>query len=78
MNKLETMVDDELDAIETYVSKEIKVRVLMMNLLDSCQTLIIFLESSKVEDHKWQNVSTKLLNKKLITKKGETSQVGGK
>jgi len=46
------MVDDELDAIETYVSKEIKVRVLMMNLLDSYQTLIIFLESSKVEDHK--------------------------
>jgi hypothetical protein len=57
------MVDDELDAIETYVSKEIKVMVLMMNLLDSYQTLIIFLDSSKVEDHKWQNVSTKLLNK---------------
>jgi len=77
LNKLEAMVDDELDAIETYVSKEIKMRVLM-NLLDSYQTLIIFLKSSKVEDHKWQNVSTKLLDKELIKKKGETSQVGGK
>ncbi len=72
------MVDDELDAIETYVSKNIQVMVLMMNLIDSYQTLIIFLESSKVEDHKWQNMSTKLLNKELMKKKGETSQVGGK
>ncbi len=78
MNKLEAMVDDELDAIETYVSKNIQVMVLMMNLIDSYQTLIIFLESSKVEDHKWQNMSTKLLNKELMKKKGETSQVGGK
>jgi alpha-N-acetylglucosamine transferase len=78
LNKLEAMVDDELDAIETYVSKNIQVMVLMMNLIDSYQTLIIFLESSKVEDHKWQNMSTKLLNKELMKKKGETSQVGGK
>jgi len=35
LNKPEAMVDDELDAIETYVSKETKVRVLMMNLLDN-------------------------------------------
>jgi hypothetical protein len=78
LDKFEAMVDDELDAIETYISKEIKVMVLMMNLLNSYQTLIIFLESSKVEDHKWKNVSTKLLNKELMKKKGETSQVGGK
>ncbi len=78
MNKLEAMVDDELDAIEIYVSKKIKVMVLMMSLLDSYQTLIIFLESSKVEDHKWQNANTKLINNELMKKKGETSQVGGK
>jgi len=62
-----------LDAIEIDVFEEIKVMVLMISLLDSYQTLIIFLESSKVEYHKWQNMNAKLLNKELMKKKGETS-----
>jgi hypothetical protein len=67
-----------LDAIEIDVFEKIKVMVLMISLLDSYQTLIIFLEWSKVEYHKWQNMNAKLLNKKLMKKKGETSWVGGK
>jgi hypothetical protein len=49
LNKLGVMVD-ELDTIEvTSIPKEVKMMVMLMNLLDNYQILITSLESSKVE-----------------------------
>jgi hypothetical protein len=69
----------KFDAIEIAISEEVKVMVMLMSLFNNYQTLITSLESSKIEDWKWQNVSPKLLNEELMKKeKIETSQVSGK
>jgi hypothetical protein len=49
LNKLGAMVD-ELNTIEVTILEVVKVMVLLTSLLDSYQTLIISLESSKVEN----------------------------
>ncbi len=68
-----------LDAIKATIHKEVKVMVLIMNLLNSYQTLTTYLVLSTIEDCNWHNVNTRLLNEELMTKeKVETSQVGGK
>ncbi len=46
-----------------------KVAVLFISLLDNYQHLITALESLKLEDQTWDDVSTRLLNKKLTCKK---------
>jgi hypothetical protein len=43
----------KLNAIETAISKEVKVMVMLMSLPNNYQTLITSLESSKIEDQKW-------------------------
>jgi hypothetical protein len=48
---------NELDAIEVAILEEVKVMVMLMSLSNNYQTLITSLESSKVEDRKWQDVS---------------------
>jgi hypothetical protein len=52
--------------------------VLIMSLLNSYQTLTIYLVLSTIEDYSWHNVSTRILYEEFMTKKKvETSQVGG-
>jgi len=67
LNKLGTMAN-KLDAIEVAIPKEIKLMVLLINLLESYQTLFNSLKSSKVENRTWQNVNTRLFNKKFMRK----------
>lgn len=69
----------KFDTIEIAISEEVKVMVMLMSLSNNYQALITSLESSKIEDWKWQDVSLKHFNEELMKKKKiDTSQVGGK